>query len=51
VRKERCDLPAQHLVALTARIEESVALINRTLKRLVVEPRDPLPSVVVHDVN
>lgn len=26
-------------------------MINRTLKRLVVEPRDPLPSVGVHDVN
>ena len=43
--------PAQHVVALAASVEESVTLINRTLKRLVIEPRDPLRSVGVHDVN
>ena len=51
VGEERCDLPAQHVIALTASVEESVALINRTLKRVVIEPRDPLPSVRVHGVN
>ena len=49
--EEQCDLPAQHVVALTTGVEESVALIIRTLKRFLIEPRDPLPSFGVHGVN
>jgi hypothetical protein len=51
VDEEQCDLPAQHVVALRASVEESVALIIRMLKRLLIEPRDSLPSVGVHDVK
>jgi hypothetical protein len=49
--EERCDLSPQHIVASTASLEERVALINRPLKRLVIEARDPLPSVGVHYVK
>jgi hypothetical protein len=51
VCQERFDLAAQRLVAAATGVEEGAPLIDRAFKRCVIQPRDPLPSVGVHNLG